>query len=318
MRTGWSHGASGAAWMMAGCLLGCGPLVPLDGATEAGSESEDGGTTTAAPPSTTTAPPGTTSPPPPPGTTTSLPPSDESTSEEPMTSLVFLDGFDEGRPGLECDLFAQDCIIGEKCMPWANDGGSSWNALRCSPIADDPDPVGGPCTVEGSGVSGIDSCEAGSMCWDVDPETLEGYCVAFCVGNEASPMCEDPGTSCTIGSDGPLALCIPQCDPLQQACPAGDACYPVNDGFLCVPDASGDIGAPGDECEFINVCDPGSACVNAELVPDCMGATGCCSAFCDVTMDPPPCLSGQECTPWYEAGQAPPGYENVGVCALPM
>lgn len=314
MRSQWGHGA----WVLAGCLLGCGPLVPVEG-TETGDSEDDGTTSSPPPPSTTTSspPPGTTtSPPPPPSSTTS--PGDESTSGEPMTSLVFLDGGNDAFTGDECDLFAQDCPVGEKCMPWANNGGDSWNALRCSPIADDPDPVGGPCTVEGSGTSGIDSCEAGSMCWDVDPATLEGYCVAFCVGSEESPMCEDASTSCTIGGDGPLALCIPQCDPLQQACPEGDACYAVDDAFFCIPDASGDMGVPGDECALITECDPGSACLSDELVPDCMGATGCCSSFCDLTLDPPSCLPGQGCTPWYEAGQAPPGYEDVGVCTLPV
>lgn len=156
------------------------------------------------------------------------------------------------------------------------------------------------------------------MCWDVDPETLEGYCVAFCVGDEANPMCEDPNASCAMGSDGALALCLPNCDPLVQTCGEGEGCYPVADAFHCAPDASGDGGAAGEACEFLNVCDPGSACVAAELVPECMGASGCCSSFCDLTVEPPPCLPGQECTPWYEAGQAPGGYEDVGVCALPM
>lgn len=156
------------------------------------------------------------------------------------------------------------------------------------------------------------------MCWDVDPETLEGYCVAFCVGDEANPMCEDANASCAMASDGALALCLPNCDPLVQACGEGDGCYPVAGGFHCAPDASGDGGAAGEACEFLNACDPGSACVGAELVPECMGASGCCSSFCDLTVEPPPCLPEQECTPWYEAGQAPAGYEDVGVCALPM
>jgi hypothetical protein len=28
--------------------------------------------------------------------------------------------------------------------------------------------------------------------------------------------------------------------------------------------------------------------------------------------------AGQECTPYYEENQAPPGYENVGVCVIPQ
>ena len=51
--------------------------------------------------------------------------------------------------GDTCDLWEQDCPEGEKCNPWANDGGASWNALRCVPIDPNPDGVGEPCTVSG-------------------------------------------------------------------------------------------------------------------------------------------------------------------------
>jgi hypothetical protein len=304
-------------WALAvvGWLTGCGPLIVLEGDSDSDGEGE--GSSTGAP-GTTAPPPGTTAPPP--GTTVGPPVttgSDGSTTGEPeTTSLVFLDGGNDANWGDECDFWEQDCPAGEKCMPWANDGGNSWNALRCSPIADNPDAPGEPCTVEGSGASGIDSCELGAMCWDVDPDTLEGVCVAFCVGSPERPACEDADAMCVMGGDGVLALCIPVCDPLQQDCSVeGNACYPVNDSFICAPDASGDTGAPGDACEFINVCDPGSFCASAEVVPECMGA-GCCTLFCDLDM-PLPCLPGQECTPWYEAGMAPPGFENLGACALP-
>jgi hypothetical protein len=318
MRMRWGHRASGLAWVIAGWLAGCGPLVLPEGATETDA-SEDGSTTAPPPPSTTTSPPppSTTTSPPPPATSGDPTSSDVSTSDDSVTSSVFLP-YPDGGITRECDFWEQDCPRGEKCMPWANDGGNVWNALRCSPIADDPDAVGEPCTVEGSGVSGIDSCEAGSMCWDVDPETLQGYCVGFCTGSPDDPMCEDPYQSCALGSDGPLALCFPLCDPLLQDCAEGQACYGIDDVFNCIPDASGEMGAPGDECEYLNVCDPGTFCASAELVPGCPGMVGCCTPFCDVNEVPPACLPGQECTPWYEVGEAPPGYENVGACVLPM
>ena len=40
--------------------------------------------------------------------------------------------------------------------------------------------VGFVFTALGSAVSGVDNCAQGSMCWGVDPETLEGECIAFC------------------------------------------------------------------------------------------------------------------------------------------
>ncbi len=202
-------------------------------------------------------------------------------------------------------------------MPWANDGGNAWNATRCSPIADNPGAPGDDCTVEGSGVSGIDSCELGAMCWNVDPDTLEGECVALCIGDIENPTCADPASTCIINGDGTIVVCIPHCDPLIPDCSDGFVCVPVNDNFQCVPDASGDMGAAGDPCEFINVCDPGLGCFDAMLTPGCEGAFGCCTAFCDVGDAMPPCLPGQQCVAYYPEGMAPSGLEDVGVCALP-
>ncbi len=237
---------------------------------------------------------------------------------EGMPFIVEPDG---GGVSFECDLFAQDCPEGEKCMPWGNDGGT-WNATRCSPISDNPGQPGDECTVEGSGTSGIDSCDIGVMCWDVDPETNMGSCVQMCTGDEANPICEDPGTTCSIANDGAIVLCLPVCDPILQDCPEGQACYPVAEDWVCGPDASGEMGTYGDPCEFINVCDPGLMCLDASATPNCMGGSGCCTEVCDIT-DPEgdaQCTGapdGQTCQPWYEEGAAPPGYEDVGACALP-
>jgi hypothetical protein len=235
----------------------------------------------------------------------------------------FIQDPDGGGANIECDIWGQDCMDGEKCMPWANDGGGSWNATRCSPLDPNPAQPGDACTVEGSGVSGIDNCDLGSMCWDVDPETNMGTCVAFCMGTEAAPVCEDPNTTCTIANEGVLILCLPNCDPLLQDCDEGQACYPVDDSFVCGPDVSGEMGGFGDACEFINVCDPGLYCANAATVPNCDGSSGCCSAFCDMSdpdasMNCPGAADGQECVAWFADGQAPPGFENVGACAIPM
>ncbi|MEM7156077.1 MAG: ribulose phosphate epimerase [Myxococcota bacterium] len=242
----------------------------------------------------------------------------DSGGSDDASFLVKPDGM--GGISFECDMFAQDCPDGEKCMPWANDGGTAWNATRCSPIADNPGQAGDSCSVEGSGVSGLDDCDIGSMCWDVDPETNMGVCVALCTGDSMSPVCEDPDTACAIVNDGAIVLCLPSCDPLIQDCTDGQACYAVLDDFLCVPDASGEMGVYGDPCEFINACDPGLMCLGAAAVPDCTGSQGCCSEVCD-TADPAgdaQCMGvDQACEPWYEEGAAPPGYEDVGACALP-
>jgi hypothetical protein len=261
-----------------------------------------------------------------PDTTTEPTPMGTSTGEvaessEGDTGSVFIVPPDGGGPTNQCDIWAQDCPEGEKCMPWANDGGDSWNATRCSPIEDSPGQPGDTCTVEGNGVSGVDSCDLAAMCWDVDGETNMGICVGFCEGTEDAPFCSNPDEGCSITNDGVLILCLAYCDPLLQDCAEGSACYPEENGFFCSPDASGpDLGAIGDPCEYINVCDPGGWCANAESVPGCAGAIGCCSGYCDITdpMASDTCLpDGTECVSWYEEGTAPPGYEDVGVCVIP-
>lgn len=247
------------------------------------------------------------------GTTTNVDP----------TEVIFLIEPDGGGPAFECDTFEQDCPKGEKCTVWANDGGNSWNATKCVPVVDDPAGLGEPCHVEISGTSGIDDCGHGALCWDVDPRTLEGYCIGFCLGSESNPECEDPNAFCT--SSGALGFCRPRCNPVAQDCPPGQGCYLIANEWGCAPDASGDAGAYGDPCEFINVCDPGLMCLDASTVPPglpCEGAGGCCTEVCDIT-DPAGDLQcggavgGQVCVPWYADGTALPIYENVGVCTLP-
>ncbi len=237
------------------------------------------------------------------------------------TGSPFIIPPDGGGPSNECDVWTQDCMEGEKCMPWANDGGDSWNATKCSPIDDNPGQPGDTCTVEGSGVSGIDDCDVASMCWDVDGETNMGTCVGFCEGTPDAPFCPNPDEGCSISNDGVLILCLAYCDPLLQDCPEGSACYPEDNGFFCSPDASGaEQGAIGDPCEYINVCDPGGWCAAAETQPGCAGASGCCAAYCDVT-DPDAdatCPAGTECVAWHMEGTAPPGEEDIGVCILPQ
>lgn len=238
------------------------------------------------------------------------------------TGSPFLVSPDGGGSSIECDLWSQDCPPGEKCMPWANDGGNTWNATRCTPIDDDPRSVGEPCTVVESGVSGIDDCVRGAMCWDVDPETNMGHCIGMCQGSEANPFCEDPCDQCMIGGEGVIAPCLPPCDPIGQDCDAGEACYPIADAFVCGPDVSGELGVVGDPCEFINVCDAGNFCANAESVPGCDGATGCCAPFCDAAAADPcdTLLPGTSCVPWFEQGQGPKGCVGQGIpgaCLLP-
>ncbi len=226
----------------------------------------------------------------------------------------FITDPDGGGVNVECDIWAQDCDEGEKCAPWANDGGSAWNATRCVPVDVDPVGVGETCVVEGSGVSGIDTCDFGSMCWDVDAETNEGTCVALCEGSPEAPTCAPEGTACSIANQGVLILCLPICNPLADECGDGEGCYSVGDAFHCAPDASGDGGGAGEPCEFVNACEDGLLCLSGDTVPGC-NADACCTPTCE-DGDDTACPDGQSCVPFFDRSTPAPAMclEGVGAC----
>ena len=141
----------------------------------------------------------------------------------------FVSNPDGGGVSIECSLWAQDCMSGEKCMPWANDGGDEHNATRCSPLAVDPAGPYDPCTVEGSAVSGVDDCDQSSMCWDV--QDLEGFCIPMCQGSENNPQCPDQ-TWCWIGPDGLPIVCLPD-----DICAEDGVCH-----CMCPDDSDPDCG----------------------------------------------------------------------------
>jgi hypothetical protein len=134
---------------------------------------------------------------------------------------------------------------------------------------------GEPCHAERSRFSGIDDCELGAMCWDVERVTLEGNCVPFCMGtSEEDAYCAEPDTLCEVSTRLPILLCTPVCDPLAQDCPAGEACYFFSSLWQCAPDTSGDAGAYGDPCQFIPE-PPSSKVLCNPLQPDCLEGQGC-------------------------------------------
>lgn len=287
-------------------LVGCGPTIDvemtgtLDGGTTAGgTDRSTTGTTT-----------GLTTLPPPSSTGGPLDSSGVDTSE------VWLDLPED------CSTFEQDCPPGFKCTFWDNSGGSSWNDTRCVPLEPDPAAEGEPCTVFDGPTSGLDDCDLTTMCWDVDPETNEGVCQPFCIGDESNPTCASRCAECALSSSI-LALCFAVCDPIVQNCPSNQACYPVNDAFQCAPDASPRGTGIGSECEYINVCPPGMFCIQSELVPGCDPATiGCCAPVCTSGgADPcPGLLPGSVCQPWFREGGEPPDAcvaGSPGICAAP-
>jgi hypothetical protein len=250
-------------------------------------------------------------------TVSSVPPPDTSFSDSSVSDTeVFIVPVDVASPG-ECSTFEEDCPPGSKCMPFASGNSGTWNSTKCVPVMQDPAGPGEPCFVEESGVSGVDNCDFHAMCFFVDQATLQGRCVAMCSGSPQVPVCP-PESQCIIANDGVLTVCLPTCDPLDIAsCNPGEVCVFSTDAFLCVSDISQDDGDFPDGCEFLNECDPGFACIAPSLVPQCgQDESGCCSPYCDLGQ-PNLCPPGLACAPWFDQGQAPPGLEDVGVCADP-
>jgi hypothetical protein len=296
-----------AATWLTGCQCANGDLVELD--SDASSSSS-----TAPPPPTSTSTSASTST----STSTSADASDDATSSSflisPEGAICLVSG-DEHWHCWQCEIFAQDCAAGSKCMPWAHDGGNAWSSTRCSPVAENPGQLGDVCTAEGSGVSGIDDCDIGLMCWNVEPETNVGTCVAMCTGDQANLMCPE-GDSCMMANDGVLFVCLPPCDPLMiGACPEGQTCTAVNEDPVCIPSVGVEVRPCGGA-----VCDPDQTCQDGEVLEACM-ASGCCTPWCDLTEAAPNAACAAEpahsCQPYYEPGAAPTGLERLGVCRLP-
>jgi hypothetical protein len=218
----------------------------------------------------------------------------------------------------QCDLWAQDCPAGSKCMPYDKDGDGIHDARRCVPVDGDPGQAGDDCTIEGSVASGVDTCDVGLMCWNTDANNA-GNCVVMCKGSQQNPQCPED-LICDISNGGALILCVQACDPLTPSCPQGQICLPGGEmQFVCDVDASGEDGGYGDPCAFVNVCDQGLLCVSGTSVPGCK-TDGCCTEYCDLSMPESVCAGApdQECAPFYGENAAPPGYENVGVCTIPI
>jgi hypothetical protein len=150
------------------------------------------------------------------------------TTDSPTSSGFIYGSASTGTTPVECSTWDQDCPVGEKCTPWANDGGEAWTATHCVPVDPEARAAGDRCAVEGSVWAGIDDCDAGLLCWFVDPKTNEGTCVPLCT-DSAEPSCDARGTACLYDSE--LAgLCLPVCDPMAPECPTDQTCVPAPDG----------------------------------------------------------------------------------------
>jgi hypothetical protein len=241
------------------------------------------------------------------GTTTS--PSTTEAGESSDDSQVFVDTGDSGS-GPNCDPWTQDCPEGEKCVPYASNGGT-WDSLECVPILGD-EAAGEPCIYDGP-LESTDDCDGTGWCFDVD-ENGEGTCHPFCKGTADMPQCP-PMSVCAINGSGGLNICIPTCDPLAQNCLSDEGCYWTGARFECIH-AAGSIIPTGEVCGPLIDCLPGNTCIDGSVLPACEGQS-CCTNFCDLGLGDAQCddLPGTMCVAFFEQGTAPLGYEQLGLCA---
>ncbi len=212
----------------------------------------------------------------------------------------------------QCDVWAQDCPRGEKCVPWSANGDGTFGGCsdaRCSEVTARPHLAGEPCTAQDGPWSGVDDCELGAYCWAVDVATGAGVCVQQCGGTEDEPACSDPDLTCYAMHGTSVTACVPSCDPLAPSCAAGTACTLSTGsdfGPLCLAVDLGVVETVGSPCDLRVGCGDGLACLPAEAVADCDGA-GCCATLCELSEQT--CPADTACT----ALQAAP--MGVGACA---
>lgn len=302
-------------------LSACGPNV----AVESGSESSSGPhgdpfPGSGAPNPSTTGP----------STATGTPGSGVTTSAEVSTGNFTGGAVESGNPdsagfiadpdfGIDrqfCELFDPWCSRGHQCRPWANDGGDDWNSLRCVPTVSNPVAVGDVCVVDGDRSSGIDNCSPSAMCFDVVGDAQEGRCVAYCEGTPAAPVCEDPDTTCVIGNEDSISVCLPTCQPLLEDCPTGLTCVGDFDntdpGSFCLGPETPYTTAGGVR---LSACGMGRVAVAPQHIDSCEGDAPCCTQWCDLSL-PDTCGEGLTCRPFYEEGQVL-GMHDEGLCLSP-
>ena len=256
------------------------------------------------------------------GQTTTTNPTPDATGGADSTT-----GGENGVDGAQCILEENDCELPFKCMPWSEQADRIPDEARCCTLQENPDLDGEECTVEEYDGSCLDSCEAGTMCLVDNPDSLGGFCRAFC--DPGQPRCNDGQGTCKsffelIPGAFTVPLCMDRCDPLLQDCsPSSWHCIPDSptpsgqSGFICVPPPPEDPLQAFEACGLANDCEAGLVCVNADRVPGCDGVLSCCTSYCSLSEGDAACQAidpAMACVDWMSPD---PMWSDVGVCALP-
>ncbi len=219
----------------------------------------------------------------------------------------------DASPGGPCNPVSQTgCALGFKCAYILDDPGTGARHVGCAP--DGTTAIGDACT--DAVVAGeTDSCAAGGDCYR---DTCHEICTTV------SDTCTD-GT-CVTFSDGmgglaPIEICLADCDPLVQDCPAGEGCYLVTTGAICV---GAGTSAPDDPCFTANGCLPGNVCLGSSMGGYfCMPLCGPWMDCLDAMGNPTTCACGDvvACGPdeiCFPIGDGTGGvlHDIAGVCVL--
>lgn len=130
--------------------------------------------------------------------------------------------------------------------------------------------------------------------------------------SDSGPATSDSGPATSDSSSG-LPPGSP-CDPLENLCELGYACVGLDpEGFFCDFPGRGDQGVSCD-ADSLETCAEGLLCVTAEVLDGCVDAA-CCTMLCEVDGGSA-CPTNLNCSPFYPPGQAPPGYDHVGICVV--
>ncbi len=246
-----------------------------------------------------------------------LPPPPIATSGPPAGADAGAEGADEtggaDAPGVQCDVWQQDCPPGEKCAPVDPAGVLRWTESRCVTVDPAPVGMGESCIMPNGPEAGSDDCPADGFCYFADLNGEGGRCVPFCQGGPDAPVCP-LGMACGWGNEGAIALCRAVCDPLAQDCgPSNATCLPTPSGteFACYVH-QWERGSAG--CTAYNGCPPGDVCVPAEWVDEFTeSGERRCTGFCAV--EGGGCPGGKVCRGWPDGSES--GHPEVGVCTVP-
>lgn len=213
-----------------------------------------------------------------------------------------------------CDVYAQDCAPGFKCVHQLYDG----TEPGCVPLQENATPPDTACEklpaclVDEYG-NGIypDTCDLGSQCFF-------GTCRQFCTPDYECPA----GHACNHAR---VSLwCIKTCDPLAKECGPNRICYPDSNVFFCsepIPDSFPALAHLFEPCEAWG-CADGLTCADKNAALECQGVElGCCVPFCDLgaPLGAPSCPGeGQNCLAWPWEFDPKPEFEHIGYCSVPQ